>query len=99
MIGAERPRLVPTQWFRPGSPRLVLVTRQSVSHEQPLRYPMGNGYLWVADSRGRFDAGPPLGLATPTIDLCDLCICDPLPSGHRHAVRGAWDTLGFICET
>ena len=25
MIGAERPRLVPTQWFRPGSPRLVLV--------------------------------------------------------------------------
>ena len=31
MIGAERPRLVSTQWFRPGSPRLVLVTRQSVS--------------------------------------------------------------------
>ena len=20
-------------------------------------------------------------------DLCDLCICDPLPSVHRHAVR------------
>ena len=31
MIGAERPRLVPTQWFRPGSPRLVLVTRSRSS--------------------------------------------------------------------
>ena len=29
MIGAERPRLVPTQWFRPGSRRLVLLTRES----------------------------------------------------------------------
>ena len=31
MIGAERPRLVSTQWSRPGSLRLVLVTRQSRS--------------------------------------------------------------------
>ena len=37
MIGAERPRLVPTQWFRPGSPRLVLVTRQSSVRVATLR--------------------------------------------------------------
>ena len=37
--------------------------------------------------RGLFMFGK--SFPTPGIhtDLCDLCICEPLPSGHRHAVR------------
>ena len=65
MIGAERPRLVPTQWFRPGSRRLVLLTRQSVSQapqvapqEQPKKgRTRGEGALAAAIEKV---ASPPL---------------------------------------
>ena len=44
----------------------------------------------------------PTTTETCCCDLCDLCICEPLPSAHRHAVKRApacgqsraWDTLG-----